>query len=80
MNHESWCDTSTGISTRCNCIASEYIDEIESLEEKLAIAVEAMWFSLRGIAMWEKYQSPGNMKEIKTAMREALEKIKGGAE
>lgn len=40
--HESWCDTLTGISTRCNCIASEYIDQIESLEEKLNLAVEAL--------------------------------------
>lgn len=36
--HEAWCDTRTGISTRCNCIVSEYLDEIEALREKLRVA------------------------------------------
>ena len=29
--HENWCDTQNNISERCNCMASGYIDQIESL-------------------------------------------------
>lgn len=37
--HESWCDTIHKLSLRCNCIVSEYIEEIETLEAKLAECV-----------------------------------------
>lgn len=49
------------------------------LEEKLAIAVEALWFSLRCMAVWEKYQRHGSIAiaEAQKTMREALEKLKG---
>jgi hypothetical protein len=41
--HESWCDTQNKISTRCNCIASEYIGKIEdfiALIEEMRKALE----------------------------------------
>jgi hypothetical protein len=33
--HETWCDTQNKISDWCNCMASTYIEEIDSL--KLAL-------------------------------------------
>lgn len=72
--HESWCDTRTGISTSCNCIASEYIDDIEeyidqieSLRVKLDLAVEALEFECGNRCA---HQNPCNAKD-------ALAKIKG---
>jgi glutamine synthetase type III len=33
--HESWCDTQNNISTRCNCMVSGYIEQIEELKAEL---------------------------------------------
>jgi hypothetical protein len=40
--HEPFCDIRAGRSVKCNCVASTYIEEIESLREKLDLAVEAL--------------------------------------
>lgn len=74
--HATLLEASNKELDRCRSIAEQDAKDYAEIREKLAIAVEAMWFSLRGIAMWEKYQSPGNIKEIKEAMRGALEKLK----
>lgn len=34
--HETWCDTQNNISERCNCMASSYIDRLESYETTIA--------------------------------------------
>lgn len=48
----------------------------DDLTAKLALAVEALRFTLKGLEMWRKYQSPGNVAEVEQKVRETLEKIK----
>ena len=42
--HESWCDTQNNISTRCNCMASGYIEDIEKLKKQNEVMREALEF------------------------------------
>lgn len=44
---------------------------------KLDEARAALEFTLAGLAMWRKYQSPGNIAEVEERIRETLAKLKG---
>lgn len=69
--HETWCDTQNKISERCNCIVSSYIEQIEDLQAKLELAVNAL----------EVYAMTNDtFPEYGTVAKETLAKIKVGAE
>lgn len=56
-------------------------EERDALAEKLKGAEVALEFSLEGLAMWRKFQSPGNIAEVEERIRQALAEIgeDGGA-
>lgn len=56
-------------------------EERDALAAKLKVARGALEFSLEGLAMWRKFQSPGNIAEVEERIRQALAEIgeNGGA-
>ncbi len=72
--HEPFCDIRAGRSVKCNCVASIYIEEIESLREKLSVAVEA----IRGTVNQRNngYPTYSEWEEIWRTNNAALAKIK----
>lgn len=55
-------------------IEKSYADR---LEQRVAELTEAIVFSLRGLQMWRKYQSPGNIAEVEQRLRQALKRDGG---
>lgn len=50
-------------------------EERDALAAKLRVAKKTLEFSLEGLAMWRKFQSPGNIAEVEERIRQALAEI-----
>lgn len=51
--------------------------EVEKQSEIITELAAALEFSLEGLAMWRKFQSPGNIAEVEERAKQALVKHRG---